>query len=462
MTRDVAGPPTLHSTDDMQRLQEQLALTLNEHSTMVSALSISNEELLASNEELRATTEELETNKEELQSVNEELRTVNDQLSERIGEISAANDDLGNLMTATAIATLFLDRSLRVKRYTPHAQTLFNLIPADEGRPLAHISHQLDYADVRADAAAVLANGQALEREIGSHAGQYYLARLAPYRTGNDQIDGVVLTFVDISERKHAEEELARAYTAEQAARIAAEKALQTRDQFLSIASHELRTPMTALVGYAQLLQKALLRGSGDLTKMIERVVRQTKRLDALIDQLLDVSRLQRGQFVIERNTIDIAALGAQVVADFRDTLPRDAAAAVTVVGPAAPLLVTGDAARLEQVLYNLLSNAVKYSPLGKMIQVQMTQTATEAVVEVVDQGIGIPTSSQNQLFAPFFRAPNVGTQASGFGVGLYIVREIVERHGGRIDVESTEGVGSTFRVHLPLLEPTACIVVEG
>ncbi|NTU80765.1 MAG: PAS domain-containing protein [Chloroflexales bacterium] len=437
---------------DVQRLREQLDLAIAEHATAVAALRASNEELHSSNEELRATAEELETNKEELQSVNEELRTVNQELNQRVDELSATNDDLSNLMAATAIAIVFLDRGLRITRFTPHARTLFNLIHSDEGRPLAHITHRLDYDELLADAEVVLRTAQPIEREVASGATQYYLARIAPYRSTGDRTEGIVLTFVDITERRQAEAALARAYAAEQVARIDAEEALQTRDQFLSIASHELRTPMTSLIGYAQLLRKAWLRGSGDLAKMTDRIVRQALQLDGLIDQLLDVSRLQRGQFVIEPQPVDIAALSAQVMAEFRDTLPPDAVPRVTLAHPDNPVLVMGDPARLDQVLLNLLSNAVKYSPPGGAVQVRVAQTATEAVLEVVDQGIGIPAYVHGQLFMPFFRAPNVGAQTSGFGLGLYIVREIVQRHGGRVEVASVEGTGSVFRVVLPLI----------
>jgi two-component system CheB/CheR fusion protein len=435
---------------DVRRLQRRLDEAAAAHDAMVEALQATNEELLATNEELRVTTEELETSKEELQSVNEELRTVNHELNHRVDELSAANDDLSNLMAASAITTVFLDHRLRITFYTPQASTLFNLIHADEGRPLAHIAHHLDYPDLLADAQAVLGSAQPVEHEVGDGKGRHYLARIVPYRSRRERTDGVVLTFVDISARRQAEAELARAYEAEQAARIAAERALQTRDQFLSIASHELRTPMTTLLGYAQLLPKALVRGTGDLTKMTERIARQALRLNGLIDQLLDVSRLQRGQFAIERQPIDIAALGTMVVSEFRDTLPPDTASAVALVRPESPVLVMGDAARLEQVLLNLLSNAVKYNSPGGSVQVQIAHTAAEVVVEVTDQGIGIPAQVQDQLFTPFYRAPNVGPHASGFGLGLYIAREIVQRHSGRVEVTSTEGAGSTFRVILP------------
>jgi PAS domain S-box-containing protein len=267
--------------------------------------------------------------------------------------------------------------------------------------------------------------------------------------------DGTHLGFTkvsrDLTARKQAEDDRARALAAAQAARAEAEAALQTREQFLSIASHELRTPLTSLLGYASLLPQAVARGTGQVDKMTQRIVHQTQRLNRLIDQLLDVSRLQRGQFVLDRRAVDVAALVGQVVDEVRATLPPHSAHIVEVTAPDDPLVVDGDAERLEQVLHNLLSNALKYSPQGGRVQVAIHPTATEAVVAITDQGIGIPAAAQIRLFEAFYRAPNVGGQASGFGLGLHIVREIVARHGGRIEVESTEGVGSTFRVVLPL-----------
>jgi signal transduction histidine kinase len=264
-------------------------------------------------------------------------------------------------------------------------------------------------------------------------------------------VGGVVANVHDITERKHAEEALARAYAAEQAARVDAEAALHTRDQFLSIASHELRTPLTSLIGYASLLPKVAARGTGDITTMTARITRQAERLNTLIDQLLDVSRLERGQFAIEHQPVDVAALVAQVVDEVGVTLPPHTRHTIELIRLDDPVAVAGDARRLEQVIQNLLSNAVKYSPEGGPVRVRLMRTATEAVLEVEDQGIGIPQEAQLHLFEPFYRAPNVGMQASGFGLGLHIVREIVQRHGGRIAVASITGAGSTFRVMLPL-----------
>ena len=201
-------PVVRQMEDELHRTRERLRAAVEEYETSVEELKASNEELQAMNEELRSASEELEASREESQAVNEELATVNVELREKIEEITRANSDLQNLMASTHIATLFLDRELRVKRYTASAQELFNLIPGDVGRPLAHVTHQLDYAALVEDAGRVIADLETIEREVETVDGRWLTARLMPYRTVNDKIDGVVLTFTDIHERKEAEEDL--------------------------------------------------------------------------------------------------------------------------------------------------------------------------------------------------------------------------------------------------------------
>ena len=193
---------------EIEHLKAQLRDTVYQYDSGAEELKASNEELQAMNEELRSATEELETSREELQSINEELSTVNQELKSKVDEVSRGNSDLQNLMFSTNIATIFLDRELRIKRYTPASVALFNLIPTDFGRPLSDLTPKLEYPDVSADAAQVLQQLTPVERETRSTDGRYYLARLLPYRTSEDQIAGVVLTFVDITQRKQTEESL--------------------------------------------------------------------------------------------------------------------------------------------------------------------------------------------------------------------------------------------------------------
>ncbi|HAO73706.1 MAG TPA: chemotaxis protein, partial [Pseudomonas sp.] len=172
-------------------------------------LRASNEELQAINEELRSATEELETSKEELQSINEELTTVNYELKSKVDETSKINDDLQNLISSTDIATVFVDRKMRIKWFTPRARDIFNVIGNDAGRSLFDITHRLDYPLLAKDAAEAFEELHLVEREVRDREGQHwYLARFLPYRTLDDRIEGAVLTFIDITDRRRAEEEL--------------------------------------------------------------------------------------------------------------------------------------------------------------------------------------------------------------------------------------------------------------
>jgi two-component system CheB/CheR fusion protein len=205
----VDATPLVHQLEpELQRHKDQLRITIEQYETAVEEYKATNEELQAINEELRAATEELETSKEELQSVNEELVTVNQEMKHKVEEVGQSNNDLQNLMASTEIGTIFLDRKLRLTRYTPSAQAIFNLIPSDVNRPLAHVTHQLDYGQLPLDAARVLETMTIHTLEARSADGRWFLVRLLPYRTVENKVDGVTLTFVDITERKQAEQAL--------------------------------------------------------------------------------------------------------------------------------------------------------------------------------------------------------------------------------------------------------------
>lgn len=190
---------------ELSRLKAELRLSSSQHELNAEELRASNEELQALNEELRSAAEELETSKEELQSINEELSTVNQELKVQIEETTIVSNNLHNLINSTDFGVIFLDRRLRVQLYSPASREVFNLIPADVGRPLADITNRFDYADVLHDSEAVLETLQGLEREVKTHDQHVYMMRVLPYRTSDDRINGVVITFVDITERKSAE-----------------------------------------------------------------------------------------------------------------------------------------------------------------------------------------------------------------------------------------------------------------
>ncbi|MFZ0776226.1 MAG: chemotaxis protein CheB [Xanthobacteraceae bacterium] len=192
-------------TQELELMQARLRTVREESDTANQELRAANEELQSINEEYRSTSEELETSKEELQSINEELQTVNAELKLKLDAISRAHSDLQNLIAATDIGTLFLDSSLRIKRFTERVTDLFSITQNDEGRPITDFAHRLDYDNLIKDARSVLADLTPVRREIRSRDGRWYDVRLRPYRTGDDKIDGVVITYVDISERHVAE-----------------------------------------------------------------------------------------------------------------------------------------------------------------------------------------------------------------------------------------------------------------
>src|SRR5262245_30305945 len=264
----------------------------------------------------------------------------------------------------------------------------------------------------------------------------------------------------EIAERKRVEEERAQLLVREQQARVEAEAAVRLRDQFLSIAAHELKTPLTTLLGNTQLLRRRVVR-EGGLSQRNQQalgvVEQQATRLKKLIEALLDISRIQNGQLSVARQWIDLDALAGRMVREIQPILHQHT---IEFSSAGVPLLIEGDELRLEQVLQNIIQNAVKYSPSGGMIGVRTGKQDGHACVSVSDQGIGIPKDSLGRLFERFYRAENAEAQhISGMGVGLFLVKEIVGLHGGAIEVSSAEGVGTTFTIRLPHLDPTSDLV---
>jgi PAS domain S-box-containing protein len=243
-----------------------------------------------------------------------------------------------------------------------------------------------------------------------------------------------------------------------------AREAIHVRDAFLSVASHELKTPLTSLLGFLDLLQRRITPGTviGEREqRRIQVATEQAHRLHKMVASLLDLSRLQTGQLSIERDMVDLSRLVRRIGDEMEQTLP--ASHQLLVETSQEPLMIVGDDLRLEQVVQNLLQNAVKYSPHGGPILMRLRAEEGEARLMVRDHGMGIPREALNLIFARFYRAANTASyQVSGMGVGLYVVKQIVELHGGRVTVDSTEGEGSTFTIHLPLATRSALGVAAG
>ncbi len=385
--------------------------------------------------------------------IEEALRASEAQASERLAEIEA-------VYAGAPIGLCVLDRDLRFLRLNDRLAEINGVPAADHlGRTLHEV-----LPDLAPTAAPLLQQvidtgqpiiGIELEGVTPAQPGvtRTWVEHWYPLRAADGAVLGINIVAEEVTERKRAEAERARLYLAERAARGEAEAALHVRDTFISIASHELRTPLTALLGNAQLLQRKLAVGQ-PLTERqmqaVQTVVEQARRLNELVTRVLDVSRLQSGRFGVQPEPLDLVDLVRRVVAAEELALEPGHCVETSVDGE--PLVVDGDALRLEQVFHNLVQNAVKYSPQGGVVRVEVGRQDDMARVVVRDQGIGIPAAEVKHLFQRFYRGDHARSrQIGGMGIGLYVVKEIVMQHGGAVDVASHEGDGSAFTVYLPL-----------
>ncbi|MGE0228350.1 MAG: ATP-binding protein [Dehalococcoidia bacterium] len=228
----------------------------------------------------------------------------------------------------------------------------------------------------------------------------------------------------------------------------AQERANALREEFLAAAAHDLKTPLTVVVGEVQLLQRAAGHDPAlePWRERLEHVNEESLRMRRLINELLDASRGEHEGFVREREPVDLGRLA-------RETAARPSATRHRVAVDASSVLVTGDAERLRQVVSNLLENAGKYSPAESPILLRVEASGAEAMLSVTDQGIGIPDGEREAVFERFRRGSNLnGERSGGMGIGLYLCRRIVEEHGGDVSLQSRLGVGTTVTVTLPLL----------
>ncbi len=230
------------------------------------------------------------------------------------------------------------------------------------------------------------------------------------------------------------------------------------KDKFLSIVSHELKTPLTSLKGMAQFLRRQFK--NPDSTKMVCQgladMERSICRMEVLVNDLLDVNLVETNMFVLHRKRCDLVELCRHLINEYT----AGAGPALTFEALGEAIEVEVDIDRISQVIINLLSNARKYSPKGTPITLTLEQAGYESIVSMRDMGVGIPAEMQSQIFEPYYRVPGIEVQtgsSTGLGLGLYISRKIVERHGGHIEVQSIPGEGSTFSIALPLyIDPTA------
>ena len=343
---------------------------------------------------------------------------------------------------------------LRYELVNP-ASSLDRVVPPDGvlGRPFADVSPDPRFAQLLHDVyesgtARVLSEVPVpVTRADGSTSTVYYNSAVVPLRDANGAVDALVYHAVDVTEQVSARAALERARTAASEALERAETAARVREDFLSIATHELRTPVTSVSGYAQLALKALANGRSERVQpALETIVRQSEKLATLVTQLLDASRIAGGRLSIEPERTDVSALVTSAVDAARLRSERHTWSTAIAAG----LQGAVDPVRLEQVLTNLFDNAMRYSPDGGTINVRLDTEGPMLRLAVSDEGLGIAPEHIDHVFDRFYRG-HERQGLGGLGLGLYIAREIVERHGGVIDVRSTPGRGTTFTLRIPI-----------
>jgi len=428
--------------EELDDTRQRLQTIIEEYETSQEEMRSANEELQSTNEELRSAMEELETGKEELQSVNEELTTVNQENRIKVEELSRTTSDLNNFLAATDIATVFLDRDLRVMRFTPQATEFFHLRESDIGRDITELTHAVKCEGIDDRARQVLRSLERFEAEVRDKRGGWHLLRILPYRTADDHIEGVVMTLVDIATTKAAEEralasaEELRALTASLEERVA-ERTQEVRSlaSRLTLAEQRERNRIAQLLhdDLQQLLSSIRLQlhlmetsnvldseQSSEIDSMLAQAVDQTRRLSVdlsppVLDQegLGDALRWLRTQMAdMHQLTVSLNAETGYLVKD------RD-------------LRVL-----LFQIIRELLFNVVKHAGVNEA-QVTLNEAAGWLKIEVIDHGAGFD--------------PSRLSDDSMTGFGLNSVRERLELFGGRVSIFARLDEGCRVTVEVPV-----------
>lgn len=395
------------------------------------------------------------------------MLTVGEQL-QTAHEVAAERDRVQNIVNgATGVAIVGTDETGRITLFNPGAQRLLGYTPDEVmGRTTRMFHSEQAIAE------------KALELGVGNDFVEVALAMAAPEHAGSDMkftrkdgtershsitlsrlvddrghVTGYVSTSEDVTERVEAQAALVEALETERTAVERLREVDRVKDTFVGSVSHELRTPITSIVGYLEMLEEGEF---GDLSAAqadaVRRVSANSSRLLLLIDDLLTLSRVEDDGLVLAARALELRALvraGYDVVSPAWEG--RDLQVCLDL--PEDPVPFLGDRDMIERVVVNLVSNAVKFTPDGGRVEVRLTVRGEDAVIEVRDSGIGIPAEERGRIFSRFFRSSLAQKQAiPGSGLGLSIARAVVEKHGGRIELESGEGDGTTFRVWLPIV----------
>jgi two-component system CheB/CheR fusion protein len=446
--RDSSEAVTAVDGSRVTELENELKSTKEELQGAVRSLEILSEEqktisenALSVGEEFQLTNEELLTSKEELQSLNEELTALNSQLQETLEQQRTTGNDLQNVLYSTDVAKLVLDSELKIRFFTPATKALFSVIKTDIGRPLADLHSLASDTTLAADALTVFQNLIPVEHEVETPTG-IWARRILPYRTHEGTVEGVVVTFTDITDRRHAAQAL-------EAAKGEAERANDAKSRFLAAASHDLRQPLQTLA-LLQGLLASRVKGS-DLKKLVAKLDDTVGAMSGMLNTLLDINQIEAGIVQAKAVEFDIDDLLKELQDMF--TYQAKAVGLDLRVVPCG-LTIRSDPRLLEQMLRNLVSNALKYTPAGKVL-LGCRRNGISLRIEVWDTGIGIPSEELKSVFEEYHQLDNVARERSrGLGLGLSIVSRLGVLLDHPVSVRSRPGKGSVFSVEVPLIRP--------
>jgi two-component system CheB/CheR fusion protein len=441
-TPSVASPHETSRVAELERELEAARAELEEGARCLEAAGeeqrVIDEEALSVNEEYQSTNEELLTSKEELQSLNEELTALNSQLQETLERQRTTANDLQNILYSTDVATLFLDRELNIRFFTPATKALFNVIPGDVGRPLADLHSLAADTELPPDARAVMAGLDPVEREVETPGGVWFRRRILPYRTDTHGVEGVVITFTDITRRRKTAAALEEAKADAEAANLA-------KSRFLAAASHDLRQPLQTLALLQGLLSKAVTGEKA--TGLVKRLDDTLGSMSGMLDTLLDLNQIEAGVVQPQPEDCRVGRLLDRLCDEF--AYQAQARGLVLRAIPCSAVIRT-DPRLLMQMLRNLVANALKFTDRGRVL-LGCRRHGDALRIEVWDSGIGIP---EGQLRAVFDEYHQIGNEArardAGLGLGLSIVRRLADLLGHRVTVRSRPGKGSVFTIEVP------------
>lgn len=426
---------------DLEATRNDLIEALRDLEQEVEAHGTDAAEALSVNEEFQSTNEELLASKEELQSLNEELTALNGQLQETLERHRTTANDLQNVLFSTDIATLFLDLDLNIRFFTPAARAIFRVIPSDVGRPLADLAAVSRDDDLAAEARAVLAASAPSERETSGEGDKWYLRCIQPYRAEGGRVEGVVITYTDITERK-------RANAALQIALDEADRATRAKSRFLASASHDLRQPLQSMAMLHKLM--AGHKRSSESTRLAALMDQTLSSMTEMLDSMLDANRIESGIVQPRKRPVAVAPLLQRLADEFG---PQCVLKGLTLRTVPCSAWVFTDPQLLEQMLRNLMSNALKYTPRGSIL-IGCRWRGPLLTIVVCDTGIGVSASESKVIFEAYRQGEDAAAlSGSGLGLGLSIVQRLAAKLEHDVSVRSTPGKGSAFMITLPLAD---------